>query len=107
MKEKSELASTTHASVACSSAGHAGLKESGVTFQRSQVVLVGAQADVAVGAKSEECASFNPQTGGRGGLEVTDLVSDIGIRAERYGSFKQGRIFYVFLQGGVDSRQCR
>ena len=83
------------------------MEGSGVAFQRSQVVLIGAQADVAVGANGEECASFNPQTGGLGGLEVTDLVRDVGIRAERYGGFKQGRIFYVFLQGGVESQQCR
>ena len=47
----------------CNSSGaeHAGLERSGVAFQRGQVVLVGAHANVAVGANGEECASFDPQ----------------------------------------------
>jgi hypothetical protein len=85
----------------------AGLKEGGVAFQRSQVVPVGSQAYVAVGADGEECASFHPQMGCRSGVEVSDGVWDVGAGSEGHSSFKQGRMFYVFLQGGVENQQRR
>jgi hypothetical protein len=84
-----------------------GLDESGVAFKRTQVVSVGSQADVAVGANREECASADPKVGSRGGLEVSDRVRDVGAGTEHYGGFKQRRIFYKSLQGGVEIQQCR
>ena len=77
---------------------------SGIAFQRSQVVPVGAQAYVAVGADGEECGSFHPQLGCRGGVEVPDGVTDVGAGGKSYSGFKQGRMFYMLLQGGVESR---
>src|ERR1700691_2351137 len=90
-----ELTVEQLASVACSGLEHTGLERGGVALQRGQVVLVGSQAYVAVGAKGEECASFNPQAGRVGGLEVTYPVKAVGTRGEGYGGFKQGRIFYI------------
>jgi hypothetical protein len=85
----------------------AGLEEGGVALQRSQVVAIGSQAYVAVGADCEECASFDAQLSRRGGFEVPDGVWDVGAGSEGHGGFKQGRIFYVFLQGSVESVQGR
>lgn len=65
-----------------------GLEGSGVALQRSQVVLVGAHADVAVGSEGEECASFNPQARRLGGLDLTDLVRVVVTRGEGYDGFK-------------------
>ena len=80
------------------------VEASGVALQRGQVVVVGSQSDVAVGADGEERASFHPQLGRRDGVEVSDRVRDVGAGSERHGGFKQGRIFYMLLQGGVESR---
>ena len=37
------------------------MDDGAVTLKRAEVVPIGAQADVAVGANREECDSFDPQ----------------------------------------------
>jgi hypothetical protein len=60
--------------VSCQASTVAGLEESGVAFQRCQVVPVGSQAYVTVGADGKECTSFHPQLRRSGGVEVSDGV---------------------------------
>jgi hypothetical protein len=82
----------------------AGSEKRGVVFQRSQVVPVGPQTYVTVGADCEECASFYPQLARLGGVEIPNGVWDASASTEGHSGFKQGRMFYVFLQGSVESR---
>jgi hypothetical protein len=85
----------------------AGLEEGGVAFQHGQVVAIGSQAYVAVGANCEECASFDAQLIRHGGFEVPDGVWDVGAGSEGHAGFKQGRVFHVLLQGSVERVQGR
>jgi hypothetical protein len=82
------------------------LEEGGVAFQGSQVVTIGSQAYVAVGADGEECVSFNSQLSGRSRFEAPKGVGDVGAGCEGHGGLKQGRVCYVFLQGSAESK-CR
>ena len=81
-----------------------GLEEGGVAFKRSQMVSVSSQTNVSVGADCEKCASFHPQLGRRDGVELPDGGGDLRAGRDGHSGFKQGRMFYVFLQGSVQSR---
>jgi predicted component of type VI protein secretion system len=54
------------------------LDESGVGFKLTEMVPIGPQAHVAVGANREERDSFYPQLRSLGGLHVSDIARDIG-----------------------------
>ncbi len=81
-----------------------------VTLEGVEVVLVGSQADVAVGAEGEECVPFDSEEAGGGGFEVADLVGQVVTGSEGDGGFKQGRGGGEFLRrrGGLRvSRRLR
>ena len=68
-----------------------GVEESAVVVECGEVVLVGAQADVAVGAYREEGVSFEAENGGGFGFEIADVGGKVSRDAEAVEGFEQGR----------------
>lgn len=83
------------------------MEESAVAFERPQVVPIGSQADVAVGAHREQCGALDAEEIGSDGFEPSDLAGRLGLGAEGDGRFEQRRVGGEFLQSGVKLHKRR
>jgi hypothetical protein len=84
-----------------------GVKEFAVAFGRAQVVPIGSQADVAIGAHHEQCDALDPKETGSDGFEPSDLIARLGPGAEGEGRFEQRRVGGELLQSGVKLHERR
>jgi len=82
-----------------------GADEDAVMLERAQVVAVGSQADVSVGAHRNERDALNAKEISRDGFEVSDMVGQIVMRAESEGRFEQWRVGYDLLHRGEEIRE--
>src|SRR5262245_14488739 len=63
-----------------------------VTLERGEVVVVGAEADVSVGAHGEECGALDAEEISCDGVEVFAQLGQVRTGAEGDGRFEQGRL---------------
>ena len=84
-----------------------GMDESAVVLKRAEVVLVGPQADIAIGAHCEERGFLDAEEIRCDGFKISDLGGQVAMGTEGDGSFKQRRAGGEFLQGGVEFRERR
>ena len=59
--------------------------------------MLGAQADVAVGAQREECDVLEAEAIGDGGFKISGLEGKLGIGTEREDCFKERRASDEYL----------
>jgi hypothetical protein len=84
-----------------------GVEEFAVAFKRAQVLPIGSEADVAVGAHHEECGALDAEEIGADGLEPSDAVARLWLGAEGDGRFEQRRVGGEFLQSGLKLHERR
>ena len=84
-----------------------GLDECVVVLERDEMVSVGSEADVSVGAHCENSGVLDAEEISGGGIEVSDIGGEVGARAEGDDRFEQGRIGGEFPYGDKEVRERR
>jgi hypothetical protein len=82
-----------------------GMDQPTVSLECAEMVVVGAQADITVGAHCEKRVSFKAKKIRLGRFKVPDLGARVVTGTDGDGSFKQGRVEDELLQCGVETHE--